>query len=65
LLPARLYVQITGANRNWNVGIAATTVKGFSIYEEQFAALIEALKRSEDGPRNKPRSQPAPAFGSA
>ena len=63
LLPARLYVAIAGANRNWNVGIAATTVKGYTIYEEQFADLVEALKRSEDGPRSK--RTPAPAFGTA
>lgn len=62
-LPARLYVQITGSNRNWIIGIAATTVKGYTIYEEQFADLVEALKRSEDGPRSK--RNPAPAFGTA
>lgn len=63
LLPARLYVQITGENRAWNVGIAATTVKGYSIYEEEFRDLVEALKRSEDGPREK--VNPFPAFGRA
>jgi cytochrome c biogenesis protein len=63
LLPARLYVQITGSNRAWKVGIAATTVKGYTIYEEQFAALVEALKRSEDGPRSS--RKPSPAFGTA
>jgi cytochrome c biogenesis protein len=62
-LPARLYVQISGSNRAWNVGIAATTVKGYTIYEEQFADLVEALKRSEDGPRET-RST-SPAFGTA
>lgn len=62
-LPARLYVQITGSNRAWNVGIAATTVKGYTIYEEQFADLVEALKRSEDGPRGT--RSPSPAFGTA
>ena len=62
-LPARLYVQVTGANRTWNVGIAATTVKGYTIYEEQFAALVEALKRSEDEPRGTRTT--SPAFGTA
>jgi cytochrome c biogenesis protein len=61
LLPARLYVQITGSQRAWNVGIAATTVKGYTIYEEQFADLVEAFKRSEDGPRGT--RNPSPAFG--
>jgi cytochrome c biogenesis protein len=59
LLPARLYVQVSGANRAWNVGIAATTVKGYTIYQEQFAALIEALKRTEDGPRSTLNASPA------
>jgi cytochrome c biogenesis protein len=63
LLPARLYVQVSGANRNWNVGIAATTVKGYTIYEEQFADLVEALKRSEDGPHGTRKT--SPAFGTA
>jgi len=63
LLPARLYVQISGSNRAWNVGIAATTVKGYAIYEEQFAALVDALRRSEEGPRSK--RNPSPAFGTA
>ena len=61
LLPARLYVQVTGSGRAWNVGIAATTVKGYTIYEEQFADLVEALKRSADEPRSS--RKPSPAFG--
>jgi cytochrome c biogenesis protein len=63
LLPARLYVQITGSNRAWNVGIAATTVKGYTIYAEQFADLVDALKRAEDGPRGTRTT--SPAFGTA
>ena len=43
-LPARLYVRIDGAKDAWNVGIAATTVKGYDIYEEQFAALERDLR---------------------
>jgi hypothetical protein len=41
-LPARLYVQVTpgAAGDAWDVGMAATTVKGYDIYEEQFAALV-------------------------
>jgi hypothetical protein len=27
------------------VGIAATTVKGYEIFEEQFQALVDALRR--------------------
>jgi len=51
LLPARLYVRITGAGRSWRVGLAATTVKGYDIFEEQFRDLVAALRASESGPR--------------
>jgi cytochrome c biogenesis protein len=47
LLPARLYVRIDGSERAWSIGIAATTVKGYDIFEEEFRDLIEALQRSE------------------
>jgi cytochrome c biogenesis protein len=43
-LPARLYVLITGAGRTWNVGIAATTVKGYDIFEDRFREIVAALK---------------------
>ncbi len=46
-LPARLYVQVTQAAAGaWNVGLAATTVKGYEIYEEQFAALVRDFARA-------------------
>ena len=35
-LPARLYVKLSGGGRKWNVGIAATTVKGYEVFEDQF-----------------------------
>ncbi|HEY0798282.1 MAG TPA: cytochrome c biogenesis protein ResB [Candidatus Baltobacteraceae bacterium] len=54
LLPARLYVRVDGADHAWAIRIAATTVKGYDIFEEQFGDLIEALRRSE---------QPAPRVG--
>jgi len=44
--PARLYVIITGAGRAWNVGIAATTVKGYEIFEDRFREIVEALRRT-------------------
>jgi cytochrome c biogenesis protein ResB len=50
MLPARLYVRIdkqANASNAWTIGIAATTVKGYDIFEEQFQELIEALRRSE------------------
>ncbi len=43
-LPARLYVRIDRAAQGIAVGLAATTVKGFEIFEEQFGALVEALR---------------------
>lgn len=60
LLPARLYVQVSGNERTWRVGIAATTVKGYDIFEERFGELVEALQRNENGPRG---TLGAPAFG--
>ncbi|HEY5348164.1 MAG TPA: cytochrome c biogenesis protein ResB [Candidatus Lustribacter sp.] len=45
-LPARLYVVVTGAERSWNVGIAATTVKGYDIFEDRFRDIVEALRRT-------------------
>ena len=45
-LPARLYVRTQPeADGSVQVGIAATTVKGYDIYEERFAALVNALRR--------------------
>ena len=44
--PARLYVVITGAARSWNVGIAATTVKGYDIFEDRFREIVEELRRT-------------------
>jgi cytochrome c biogenesis protein len=44
LLPARLYVRLDGGETSWRVRLAATTVKGYQIFEEQFAALIESLR---------------------
>ncbi len=52
-LPARLYVRIDGSERSWNIGIAATTVKGYDIYEEQFAALVRDLEKA-DPPQPRP-----------
>jgi cytochrome c biogenesis protein len=46
LLPARLYVVISGAARSWDVGIAATTVKGYDIFEDRFREIVEALRRT-------------------
>ncbi len=55
-LPARLYVKLTGAGRSWNLGVAATTVKGYEVFEEQFAELIGALRRAASGKEQAPCS---------
>ena len=44
-LPARLFVRVDEAAEGVAVGIAATTVKGYEIFEEQFQALVDALRR--------------------
>jgi cytochrome c biogenesis protein len=46
-LPARLYVVVTGAANAWNVGIAATTVKGYDIFEDRFREIVEALRHTQ------------------
>jgi hypothetical protein len=43
-VPARLYVRVDKTPDGSSVGIAATTVKGFEIFEEQFRSLVEALR---------------------
>ena len=48
-LPARLYVKLTGAGQRWSVGIAATTVKGYEVFEEQFRDLVASLRRAASG----------------
>lgn len=45
-LPARLYVKLSGAGRSWTMGVAATTVKGYEVFEDQFAELVRALRRA-------------------
>ncbi|GAC1391084.1 MAG: cytochrome c biogenesis protein ResB [Vulcanimicrobiaceae bacterium] len=47
LLPARLYVKIEDAAGKANVGVAASTVKGYDIFETQFNALMRELKAAE------------------
>lgn len=44
-VPARLYVRVddAGAHRS-SVGLAATTVKGYDVFETEFARLVVALK---------------------
>ncbi len=44
-VPARLYVRVDDAGeRGSSVGLAATTVKGYDVFESEFARLVVALK---------------------
>jgi len=56
-LPARLYVRVDATAGGSQVSLAATTVKGFEIFEEQFADLVEALKLGLGlGPSSEPEN---------
>ncbi|MDQ6825729.1 MAG: cytochrome c biogenesis protein ResB [Candidatus Eremiobacteraeota bacterium] len=48
LLPARLYVRVEGSKLSWNVGIAATTVKGYDIFEDRFHELVDEFRRRDE-----------------
>ena len=54
-LPARLYVLVTGQGRSWNVGIAATTVKGYEVFEDRFREIVSGLKSFSDPTGNADR----------
>jgi cytochrome c biogenesis protein ResB len=50
-LPARLFVQVRDApGGGAEVGIAATTVRGYEVFEERFAEIIEAVRSTEPAP---------------
>ncbi|MBV8689850.1 MAG: cytochrome c biogenesis protein ResB [Candidatus Eremiobacteraeota bacterium] len=46
LLPARIHVRVDHKERGSSVAVAATTVKGYDIFESQFAELAAALPRA-------------------
>jgi cytochrome c biogenesis protein len=47
-LPARLFVLArTADDGGTEVGIAATTVKGYDVFEERFREIVDALRRTE------------------
>ena len=43
MLPARLYVRVDPHGAGSQVGLAATTVKGYDVYENEFRALVVQL----------------------
>jgi hypothetical protein len=47
-VPARLYVRVDDAGEHRSsVGLAATTVKGYDVFESEFARLVVALKADD------------------
>ncbi len=61
-LPARLYVRIERNAGSCSVGLAATTVKGYDIFETQFRDLLEELKRAMEAPQPRTDFTAAEAF---
>jgi len=62
-LPARLFVQVRdAAGGGSEVGIAATTVRGYEVFEERFAEIVEAVRRAEPAARET-EVTPAPVLG--
>jgi hypothetical protein len=54
-LPARLYVRVDPAGeRTWNVGLAATTVKGYDMFETQFNELVADFEKTLNPPGPTP-----------
>lgn len=50
-VPARLYVRVDEAGpQRSRVGIAATTVKGYDVFEDEFARLVLALRKEPETP---------------
>ncbi len=46
-LPARLYVRVDPAgSKAWSVGLAATTVKGYDMFETQFNELVSEFENA-------------------
>src|SRR6202044_1125918 len=58
-LPARLYVLVSGAGPTRQVGIAATTVKGYDIFADRFAEIVAALERDEAEPPEERSETPS------
>jgi hypothetical protein len=54
LLPARIYLRVdeAGPGRS-RVGAAATTVKGYDVFESEFSRLVVSLGREMESPWTK------------
>ena len=63
-LPARLFVLVRDAGAGTaEVGIAATTVRGYEVFEDRFREIVDELRRSEPA-GDATEVQPAPVLGS-
>ena len=49
-LPARLYATVRAGASGSTIGLAATTVKGYDIFERQFAELVDELRKDAKSP---------------
>jgi len=45
-LPARLYVRVDDHAGGSRVGVAATTVKGYDVFENEFHRLVVTLREA-------------------
>ena len=62
-LPARLFVLVRDAGAGvTEVGLAATTVRGYEVFEDRFREIVEALRRGAPA-RDAAEPTPTPAFG--
>jgi len=63
-LPARLYVRVEAEahSQTCTVGLAATTVKGYDIFETQFRELIAEFTSSMEPPGPSAHFSPAEAY---
>ena len=63
-LPARLYARVDASpeGRTCTIGLAATTVKGYDIFETQFRDLVDELRSHLDPPEPPPHLRPAEAL---
>ncbi len=53
-LPARLYIRVDPAGpQRSRVGAAATTVKGYDVFESEFGRLVVALSREIESPAQR------------
>jgi len=60
-LPARLFAIVRPVAGGSEVGLAATTVKGYDVFEDRFREIVAELRRAEPPPRTD--VAPTPTVG--